>query len=693
MWSNYNNVDYYNNILSGIKEISVKANNNYLEDLTAKYIQKNNHAALVTTVPETGLAEKQAAQQEKALADLKASMSEQEIKKIVSDTKSFNEWSQRSDDKTEQKIIKDLQAVKISELPVEVKDYNIRETTITDNVRILTVDADVSETGYTMLLLDTSSVPAEKLHYLKLYSILLGQLDTELYSKAELSNQVLKLLNGTSFYLTTMPTKDWSKFTPYINISWFGLMDEYTDQLSLVREMLLNTKFTDTDTISYIVKQQIASLKNQFTNNPISLLLNRNLAVTNDCMNYSSYLSGLEYYDFLVDLAQKLQSDPNTVIKELESIQDRVLNKTNMISAFAGSKKGIEKFESSIKSIINALPAKPITAQDYSKLPKPAPNEAITLDTSVQYNMISATYEDMGIKLNGKCIPIGLFISDNYITPKLRLEYGAYSNIVEFGNTAFCMLSYRDPNIKETFEVYVGLPEFIKNSNITQEELDRYILKAFGARTATVGELGGATNAISQYLMGNTTEDRLQLLSEIKSTTVQDVKDMASAFENLLKKGTRSTVGSSSKIAENKSLYDSVISFGQEQSNEALTRSQLMEMLVQGVSDPVEYAKQSNLLQGDGKGNYYENEKVTKEQLAVIINRVALMYGLQLSPNDTAIADMSSISSWAKDSVKALVASGIAQLDDEGKFNPKSDVTASDVQAFINGLNTKLSGN
>ena len=693
MWANYNSINYLSNVLTNIKSISQKVDKKYMEDLTSMYIQNNNHAALVTTIPEAGLAEKQAAQQEKALAEMKASLDKQDIQKMISDTNSFNEWNKKSEGEAELSVIKELQAVNVSDLPVEVKDYNIKETSLNDGVRILTANADVGETGSTMIVMDTSAVPVDKLQYLNLFSSLLGQLDTDLYAKAELNTLKIKYLNGASFALSTIPTKDWSKFTPCILISWAGLMDEYDNQLSLVKEMLLNTKFTDIDTISYIVKQQITLLKNQFVNNPVNLLINRNLSVTNDCINYSSYLSGLDYYDFLTQLEQKIQSDPNSVTAELQSVKDLVLNRTNMITSFAGNKKGIEEFESTIKPFISTLPAKPITVQDYSKLPKPALNEAIALDTSVQYNMISATYDDMGVKDNGKYIPIGLFIADNYITPKIRLEYGAYDNIVNFGGTAFMLVSYRDPNIKETFEVYAELPEFIKNTNITQEELDRYILKAFGASTATAGELGGATNAISQYLMGRTTEDRLQLLREIKSTTVQDVKAMGAVFENLLKNGTRSTVGNPNKIAENKDLYNSIISFGQSQVNETLTRAQLMEMLVQGVPNPVEYAKQANLLQGDGKGNYAENEKLTKEQLAIFINRVAQMYGLQLSPNDTAITDIKNISPWAMDSVKALISSGIAQLDPEGKFNPKAEVTIADVQAYLNGLSVKLSGN
>ena len=691
MWANYDNLYYFSNLLQNIKNISKKVSNHYMEDLTAKYIQNNNHAALVTTIPEAGFAEKQSEQQQKYLAGLKASMSAQEIGKIVSDTASYNVWNNKEADQEDQEIIKKLQVVKVTDLPVEVKKYDIKDTLSTDGIRILSATADVGETGFTSLALDTSAVPVEKLHYLKLYSSLLGRLDTKQYTKEQLNTLIMRYLNGTSFALSSLPEEDWNNFTPLIVTSWMGLMGEYDEQLDLVKEILLNTKFMDADTILGYVKQQTTALKNQIINSPVNLLINRNLALSNNCSNYSSYISGLEYYNFLVQLEKLLQSDPSTVLAELDSLHKLVLNRTNMITMFSGNENSIKKYEISMKNLIDALPAKAITAQDYSKLPAPAQREGIAIDTSVQYNMISATYEDMGVKYNGKYIPIGSVISENYITPKIRFGYGAYDNIVNFSATAFMVVSYRDPNIKETFDVYKGLPEFVKNFEITQEELDRYILKAFSSYTATTGELSGSFNAINNYLMGKTSEDQLKLLREIKSTTVQDIKDSAVIFENFLKNGAYSTVGSADKISSNKELYESILTFGQDNTDEPLTRAQFCELLLAGVPSPVEFAKQNGLLLGDGKGNYNEDSKLTMEQLAVLINRVAAMNGVKLSGDKITISDEANISVWAKSSVKALVDSSIVKLDLKGNFNPQGEVTASIVQTIMAALMNKLS--
>lgn len=691
MWANTGSVNFYNNLIKNINNISDKIDDNYLEKLAEKYIQNNNHAALVTTVPEAGLAERLAEQQRTYLDELKASMSEEEIENIVKATKAYNEWN--SSTETDPEIIEKLQAVKVSELPVEVKDYNISEKKLSDGVRMLSTAADVAETGITALMLDTSAVPVEKLHYLQLYSGLLGRLDTEQYSKEQLNTLIMRHLGGSAFSLTTIPQySNWDEFTPVLTISWLGLMDEYADQIGLVKEILLNTKFTDTDTILSIVRQQITSLKNTFETSPVNLMLFRNISNLNDCYNYESYISGLEYYYFLTQLEQLLQTEPDVVLKELESIHQLVLNRTNMITMFAGNQNNIETYEKEMKKLIDALPAKETEKQDYSKIPVPAKREAVIMNTSVQYNMISADYESMGTAYSGKFIPLGSLIYEKFVTPKIRFGYGAYDNIVNFDQSAFMLISYRDPNIKETFDVYQELPDFIRNLDITQDELDRYILKAFSTYSKPKGELSGALTAMNNYLMGKTPDYTLKLLEEIKSTTVQDLKDCAPMFEKLLANGNVTTVGSSEKVEANKDLYNSIISFGSQQSDEPLTREQFFELILSDVNEPLETAKQLGLLQGDGQGNYYLDEKITREQLAVILNRLARMYGIELTAENADIADKEDISPWALSSVQRIVASGLSVLDDNGNFNPKGYVTRSFVEKIITEIMVIMSG-
>ena len=241
MWSITDDLNYYSNLTKNIKNLADKLNTSYYEDLAEKFILNNSHAALVTTYPEAGLAEEKEYKHQQYLEDLKASLSAEEIEKIIDDTKAFNEWNTRDLTQERQSVMKDLQVVTVADLPVEIKERDINETKGPNGERIITATADVGETGITTsIMFDTSSVPAEKLHFLTLLSDLLGRLNTEKYTREQLNILAMRHLEGAYFSIDAIPYKGSDSFTPVLSTSWLGLMGEYSDQIELAKEIILN---------------------------------------------------------------------------------------------------------------------------------------------------------------------------------------------------------------------------------------------------------------------------------------------------------------------------------------------------------------------------------------------------------------------------------------------------------------------
>ena len=66
----------------------------YFEQLIQKYLLNNKHASVVIIEPEKGLNAKNEAALEKKLAEYKAGLSEDEIRKLIADTKHLKEYQE-----------------------------------------------------------------------------------------------------------------------------------------------------------------------------------------------------------------------------------------------------------------------------------------------------------------------------------------------------------------------------------------------------------------------------------------------------------------------------------------------------------------------------------------------------------------------------------------------------------------------
>ena len=151
-------------------------------------------------------------------------------------------------------------------------------------------------------------------------------------------------------------------------------------------------------------------------------------------------------------------------------------------------------------------------------------------------------------------------VLDKFLYPMLRDQYGAYSvfhGTMEDGG--MYIITYRDPNVLQTFQVFAQLPELVAGLDVDQKTLDGYILSAYPGYAASQGELSGAVNAMLYTLEGESQEKPLKYMRELKQVTPESLKQWGAVYQALMEKGFMSTSGSMSVINQNSTMYQQVL--------------------------------------------------------------------------------------------------------------------------------------
>ena len=92
-------------------------------------------------------------------------------------------------------------------------------------------------------------------------------------------------------------------------------------------------------------------------------------------------------------------------------------------------------------------------------------------------------------------------------------------------------------------------------------------------------------------------------------------------------------------------------------------------------------ATQNNLIFGDGNGNFNPYDLITREDIAVVINRCA---SSKLIEKDTIeFADIADCAPYAIEAVRKLAGLGIANGDGNNSFNPKKFATRAEVAVLL----------
>ena len=536
----------------------------------SKWLAGSATTALTTTYPVSGLKEEQDAAEKERLAQIKASMSEEEIAALVAQTNAPDE----ADDSAA--YIDQLQAVTVETLPEDVKLYEVSDETDEKGIRRVNATANVDGIGEVDLFLDAAALPQEDIHWFKLLTGLMSYLDTEKYTKEEAAVLSTRYLYNKSVRVSLL-TENKTDYHQYLRMSWMSRDEDLEEGYELMYDLVFGLKF-DPQKVLEGVKAIRSSLRSTIQSSPYNVQLYRAFGIKSQLYRLYSYSNFIEYYDFLTQVEEALATQPEAVTEKLQSVLAFLGNSSGAITAYSGNKDSQALNAPLAAAFMDRFPNEARERVVYD-LPVPAESEALAVESAVQFNGIVSDYETLGLgEFNGGMDAVAALVLDKFLYPMLRDQYGAYGvfhgAMVDGG---LYIVTYRDPNVLQTFQVFAQLPELVSKLDVDQKTLDGYILSSYPGYAASQGELSGAVNAMVLALEGESQEKPLQYMRELKQVTPESLQKWGAVYQTLMEKGFMFTSGAMSAINQNAALYQQVLNPFGAKDNSAVVFTDLAE--------------------------------------------------------------------------------------------------------------------
>ena len=271
------------------------------------------------------------------------------------------------------------------------------------------------------------------------------------------------------------------------------------------------------------------------------------------------YLSFTPYYTFLENVEQQMATDPEAVVARLQAIQSFLANRSGAMAIYAGNENSIALNAPLVDAFFAELPDE---KREYPAYDVPAADrkEGLSVDGNIQYNCLTASFRELGIEPDYTFDVIGSIITDQVLIPILRDQLGAYgASCGTNGDLGLMIYSYRDPNVKATFDLYDSIPEKLANMELTQDQINGYIMRQYSSIATPAGELTEAILKINSVLNGRPEDETLQKMRAYKSVTPETVKNAAAVYAQLVEKGARGTAGPIGALQANSDLYDTIL--------------------------------------------------------------------------------------------------------------------------------------
>ncbi len=560
-WAAQDDLYGYMDYIDNLDNFELFAKDGTIQAAVKDYVAGNERSALLVAAPVAGLLDENNAAFAAMLAEVKAGMTEEEIAAIVDMTNASDE----ADDATE--LVRALTAVEVSSLPEEKRIYDIADETDENGIRFVTVDANTDGVGETALLLDASGLTQEQIHFFKLFVDMLGDLETERHTPQQLASLTNRYLYNGVIRVSAMG--DAESCRPYVRCTFTALDEDIQPGYDLVYELLFETKLDDADEILKRVSNIKNSLKKTLISSSYSVMLYRAMSAVDATTAYFNYATYLDYYDFLCAAEEALAADPESVLAQLKAVQEYFFNRTGAIAGFVGNEESAQVNRAAATDFLMKLDEKPIEKAEYDFGTRPA-SEALIVDGNVNYNLLFAGWDALGLEgYDGAMDAVTAYVSDVYLYPLLRDQYGAYGVIHYASDSGVYVISYRDPNLTETFQVYASLPELIAQDDPDQETLNGYIQSAYSSYALSNGELADGFSALLSFIDGDAQEDAITAMQQLKSITPETFKGYAALYEKLIANGAVGTAGSAAAIGQNADMFENILNpFGVKDASE-----------------------------------------------------------------------------------------------------------------------------
>ncbi|SHH02988.1 insulinase family protein [Tepidibacter thalassicus] len=542
----------YLKIDSNFKNFKKKISERYFENLIEKYLLNNKHSSLVILNPKQGLEEENILNLRKKLAEYKSTLSNKEIDKLIKETQELKKWQETPDSK---EAINSIPTLSLSDLNTKVDNVETIEKN-KNGIKVLLHPVFTNDIAYVKMYFDTSKVPQDKLLYLELLSIVLGDMDTDKHNYMELEDEINRYLGGISFKATTFGKYNSDKYEPKMIVGISSLNDKIYKSFEILDEIINHTKFTNKDHLKEIIQMERASFENNIGSAGMGIAISRAKSYISDEGKYNDYLNNIDFYKFMCDLDDNFDKKYDEIVKNLEYVNKLVFNKDNLLVSYTGDKKGYSKFEEAFSSFSNKIRDEKYPVQTYN-FNNNSKNEGFIIPSKVQYITKVGKIES-DFKESGKLMVIKSILDNNYLWQEVRVKGGAYGGGVSIRNNSVMFVSWEDPNLKETLNIFDKSFEYLKNFNADEREMTNFIIGTMGSLDYPIDPADKGAMADSMYITQTPLEELQRIRKEVLSTTVEDVRNYGSILEKMLKDSYHCVAGSKDKIEKNKDIFDSI---------------------------------------------------------------------------------------------------------------------------------------
>ncbi|MFH1911693.1 MAG: insulinase family protein [Pseudomonadota bacterium] len=497
------------------------------QEVVRRWLIDNPHRLLSVMEPSRTFQEEREQAVRERLARLAASLSQEERERIRQETLMLKQFQEQPDSP---EAAATLPKLKISDISREIETIPT-DTAAVGGVPVLTHDLFTNGIAYLDLAFDVSDVPEELQPYLPLLGKLTTQMGAAGLSYEEMAKRIVLRTGGLGAGLAAGLTADGSGSWQKLIFSVKALYRNVDEALGIVREILMEGDLTDDARMRDLILEKKNGLHASVV--PSGHLFAQMAAAASFSLTAwrNEQWHGRTQLRFITGTADRLPHLREDLQEKLMRLREIVFARKRLTVNLTADGEGLKGLAGAVGRLIEALPEGSATGI-MTEPTRDRTHIGIAIPAQVCYVakvLAGPPYTD---PFSAALFVLARQLSNGYLYRHIRVQGGAYGGSCRYepASGVFAFLSYRDPHLTETLDIYRSAADSVCRSPVSREDLEKAVIGAIGVLDRPLDPAGKGYTALIREFSGMTDAVRRRFRGAVLDITPETVQEGARRY-------------------------------------------------------------------------------------------------------------------------------------------------------------------
>ncbi|MGK0291563.1 MAG: Zn-dependent M16 (insulinase) family peptidase, partial [bacterium] len=525
------------------------AQGSFLEDQIKKYFIENQHRVQVILSPSSTIEKEENSALEKQLEEVKQKLSEEEKTKLMQSQKEMKEFQEQEED------LSILPTLTVQDIPKEIsKVFPLNRKHQTFDVKYY--QQPTNGILYFSLHFKIQSIAEEDRKYLPLLSYLFVRCGAGGLSYEEISALSTRYTGGLSAAPSIQNQVDQDELMDLFTISGKCLDENQGKFFEIVKKYLYQWDFSDLKYIHNLIKQRSNDLNNSVVQSGHSYASSLAQRKFSQSCKIDEIYGGVAQVQFMREVASFDDEKLQELTKKLDNLVKQLFFRDQVSLLVIGSQSCFDESETLIDDLLKDLPKSLLDKKETlnNELTPEFLEEAWLTTTPVSY-VVRCFQAPKYIHPDApKLKVLGRLLQSGFLHGEIREKGGAYGGMASFDDDEgiFSLLSYRDPHLKRTIDVYQGAIDWLFKGDFSEQDVEEAILQTCSQLDTPLSPAGKASSHYQAERKGRSYELREKFRHAILTTTREELIEVGKKW--LVKESSTVVVSSETILNQQEGL-------------------------------------------------------------------------------------------------------------------------------------------